>query len=46
MGSSSTNSPFGPVRNPWTPPDAEPLCAGGSSGGAAALVAAGIVDGL
>jgi aspartyl-tRNA(Asn)/glutamyl-tRNA(Gln) amidotransferase subunit A len=45
MGSSSSNSAYGSVVNPWTPPGGRPLCAGGSSGGAAALVAAGIVDG-
>lgn len=45
MGSSSSNSPFGAVVNPWTASGGEALCAGGSSGGAAAAVAAGIVDG-
>ena len=39
MGSSSEHSCFGAVRNPWS----DAVVAGGSSGGSAAVVAAGLV---
>lgn len=43
MGSSNTTSHFGPVHNPWRRKgDNRPLVPGGSSGGSAAAVAAGM----
>ena len=43
MGSSNVTSYFGPVVNPWTEVGADqPLVPGGSSGGSAAAVAAGL----
>ncbi len=46
MGSSNTTSHFGPVHNPWQRKgDNRPLVPGGSSGGSAAAVAAGLCPG-
>ena len=44
MGSSNMSSAFGPVTNPWSP-EGERLVPGGSSGGSAAAVAAGLAVG-
>ncbi len=44
MGSSNMSSAFGPVTNPWSPPGVK-LVPGGSSGGSAAAVAAGLAIG-
>lgn len=42
MGSSNITSYYGPVKNPWGPKDGRDLVPGGSSGGSAAAVAAGL----
>ncbi|PFH58856.1 hypothetical protein XA68_13104 [Ophiocordyceps unilateralis] len=44
MGSHSTNSMHGAVRNPLSPDPADPISAGGSSGGSAVAVVVGDVD--
>ncbi|KAM4063836.1 amidase [Hirsutella rhossiliensis] len=44
MGSHSTNSIHGPVRNPLSANDDEPISAGGSSGGSAVAVMLGDAD--
>ena len=45
MGSSNMSSAFGPVTNPWGRGDGVKLVPGGSSGGSAAAVAAGLALG-
>ena len=45
MGSSNMSSAYGPVTSPWTRADGAPLVPGGSSGGSAAAVAAGLALG-
>ena len=42
MGSSNETSCFGAALNPWREPEGLPLSPGGSSGGSAAAVAAGL----
>jgi aspartyl-tRNA(Asn)/glutamyl-tRNA(Gln) amidotransferase subunit A len=45
MGSSNTTSGYGPVENPWQRADGAKLVPGGSSGGSAAAIAAGMALG-
>jgi len=45
MGSANMTSHFGPVKNPWKNKDGQELVPGGSSGGSAAAVSAGVVFG-
>ncbi len=42
MGSSNMTSHYGPVKSPWKTKDGKDLVPGGSSGGSAAAVAAGL----
>ena len=42
MGSANITSAFGPVKNPWRGKNGKDLVPGGSSGGSAAAVAAGL----